>query len=85
MLFYDQRKKPNPPPIPLNINGVSLNKVCSQGILGLIIDNNLSFSLHIENITNKCKRAYNRLTQFPDMRPDLAFQIYKSYIRSNLE
>ena len=85
MLFYDQRKKPNPPPIPLNINGVSLNKVCSQGILGLIIDNNLSFSLHIENITNKCKRAYNRLTQFPDMQPDLAFQIYKSYIRSNLE
>ena len=71
ILFYDQRKKPKLPPIPLTINGASLNKVSSQRILGITIDNNLSFSPHIENITNKCKRAYNRLTLFPDMLPDL--------------
>ena len=84
MLFYDQRKKPNPS-ILLTINRRSLNKVSSQRILGIIIDNNLSFSLHIANITNKCKRAYNRLTLFPDMQPDLAIQIFKSLIHSKLE
>ena len=85
MLFYDKKKKPNPPPIPLTINGESLKRVFTQRILGIIIDNNLSFSPHIENITNKCKRAYNRLALFPDMRPDLAIQIYKSFVRSKLE
>ena len=59
------------PPIPLTVSVASLNKVSSQRILGITIDNNLSFRPHIENITNKCKRAYNRLTLFPDMRPDL--------------
>ena len=30
MLFYNQRKMRNVPPMPLTINGVSLNKVSSQ-------------------------------------------------------
>ena len=38
-----------------------------------------------QNIPNKCKKAYNRLTPFPDMRPDLAIQIFKSFIRSKLD
>ena len=46
MLFFNERKKPFPPLIPLNINGVSLTKVYSQRILRTIIDSNLSFSLH---------------------------------------
>ena len=41
MLFYDQRKKANSPPVQLNINEVPLNKVCSQRILEIMIDNNL--------------------------------------------
>ena len=52
MLFYDQGKKPNLTPIPLTLNGVPLNEVSSQRILGITIDNNLSFSPHIENITS---------------------------------
>ena len=78
--MYDQRKKSNLLAMPLTINGVSLNKVSSQQILGTVIDNNLSFRPHIENITNKCNKTYNRLTLFPDMRPDLAIQIFKSFI-----
>ena len=38
---------------------MSLNKVSSQRILGVIKDSNLSFSPHIENIANKYKRLYN--------------------------
>ena len=48
MLFYNQRKMCNVPPIPLTINGVSLNKVSSQRILGIIIENNPPFSTHIK-------------------------------------
>ena len=70
-----KEKTTNQPLIPLTINGVSLNKVYSQRILRIIIDNNFWFSPHIENVTNKCKRTYNRLAQFPDMQPDLAIQI----------
>ena len=40
---------------------------------------------HIECITSRCKKVYNRLTLFPDMWPDLAVQIYKSFIRFKLE
>ena len=50
-----------------------------------MIDENLTFTSHIENITIKCKQAYNRLTLFPDLNPNLAVQLYKSYIRSKLE
>ena len=86
MLFYGQRKKPIPPSIPLTVNGVlPLIKVSNQRILRIIIDNNLSFSPHLESITKKCKRAYNRLTLFPEMLPDLAIQIFKSFIHSKLE
>ena len=66
-MFCDQRKERNYPSRPLTINGVSLNKVSNQRILVIIIDNNLSFSPHINNITNKCKKVYNRLTLFLDM------------------
>ena len=44
--------------------------------MSLIIHNNLSFSRHIENITKKCKRAYDRQALFPDIQPDLAIQIF---------
>ena len=54
-------------------------------VLGIVIDENLTFTSHIENITIKCKQAYNRLTLFPDLNPNLAVQLYKSYIRSKLE
>ena len=86
MIFYNKKNTPAPPtPIPLTVNGAPLKKVSSQRVLGIIIDEDLTFTPHIEYITSRCKKAYNRLTLFPDMRPDLAVQIFKSFIRSKLE
>ena len=85
MLFYNKKRTASPPSIPVTIDGVPLKKVAQQRVLGLIIDEDISFTPHIENITIKCKQAYNRLTLFPDIRPDLAVQLYKSFIRSKLE
>ena len=85
MIFYNKKNTPAPPPISLTVNGAPLKKGSSQRVLDIIIDEDLTFTPHIEYITSRCKKAYNRLTLFPDMRPDLAVQISKSFIRSKLE
>ena len=43
-------------------------------VLGIVIDENLTFNGHIENITIKSKQAYDRLTLFPDLNPNLTVQ-----------
>ena len=85
MVFYNKKKKPSPPSIPVTINEIPLKQVQTKRVLGIVIDENLTFTSHIENITIKCKQAYNRLTLFPDLNPNLAVQLYKSYIPSKLE
>ena len=85
MVFYNKKKKPSPPSIPVTINEIPLKQVQTKRVLGIVIDENLTFTSHIENITIKCKQAYNRLTLFPDLNPNLAVQLYKSYIHSKLE
>ena len=77
IIFYDKKKLPPPPSIPVTINGSSLTKVKAKRVLGIIID--------VEHITQKCKRADNRLTLYPDLSPHLALQLYKAFIRSKLE
>ena len=85
MVFYNKKKKPSPPSIPVTINEIPLKQVQTKRVLGIVIDENLTFTSHIENITIKCKQAYNRLTLFPDLNPNLAVLLYKSYISSKLE
>ena len=85
MVFYDKKNKAPPVQIPITIDGNCLRKVSSQRVLGIIIDEEPSFTPQIENITKKSKQLYNRLTCFPDTSLNLAAQIYKSFIRSKLE
>ena len=65
MIFYDKKKLPQHS-IPVTIDGSSLTKVKVKRVLGIIIDEGLIFTPHIEHITQKCKIAYNRLTVYPD-------------------
>ena len=77
-----------PPPfsIPVTINGSSLTKAKAKRVLGIIIDEDLTFTPHVEQITQKCKRAYNRhATLYPYLSPHLALQLYKAFIISKLE
>ena len=86
MVFYDKKKLPPPPPdIPVTIDKKPLTKVKEKRVLGVIIDENLSFTSYIEQITKKCKTAYNRLTLHPELLPHQALQLYKAYIRTKLE
>ena len=77
MVFSNKKKKPSLPSIPVTINEIPLKQVQTKRVLGIVIDENLTFTSHIENITIKCKQAYNRLTLFPDLNPNLAVQLYK--------
>ena len=91
MVFYDKEKLPPPPDIPATIDEMPLTKVKEKRVLGVIIDENLGFTSHIEQITKKkkkkkkCKTAYNRLTLHPELLPHQALQLYKAYIRTKLE
>ena len=72
IIFYDKEKMPPPPSIPVTIDGKSLIKVKAKRVLGIIIDEDLTFTTHIEHITQKCKVAYNRLTLYPDLSHQFA-------------
>ena len=86
MVLYNKKKLLSPPSLPVVIDEVPLFKVSNKRALGIIIiDEDLSFTPHIEFITKKCKQAYDRLTLFPSLNPHLALQLYKSFIRSRLE
>ena len=83
--FYNIKKLPPPPDIPVTIDEKPLTKVKEKRVLGVILDENLSLTSHIEQITKKCKTAYNRLTPHPDLLPHPALQLYKAYIRTKQE
>ena len=82
--FYDKKTLP-PPPIPVTINRSSLTKLKAKRVLGIIIDEDLTFTPHIEHITQKWKIAYNRLTLYSTLSSHLALELSKAFIRSKLE
>ena len=67
IIFYGKKKLPPPPSIPVTINGSSFTKVKAKRVLGIIIDEDLTFNPHVEHTTQKCKIAYNRVTLYPDL------------------
>ena len=70
MVFYDKKNKALPVHIPITIDGNCLSKVSLQWVLGIIIDEKISLTPHVEN--KKKANKHNQLTGFPDMCPDLA-------------
>ena len=85
MIFYDKKKLPPPPNIQVIIDEMPLTRVKEKQILGIVIDEQLSFTPHVKLTTKKCRSAYNRLTLYPDLGANAAIQLYKVYIRSRLE
>ena len=83
IIFYDKKELPPPPSIAVTIDGNSLTKVKAKRVLGIIIDEYLTSTMHMEHIIQKCKIAYNRLTLFPDLSPHFVLQLYN--LRSKLE
>ena len=63
MVFYDKKNKVQPVQIPITTDSSYLKKVSPQWVLGINIDEKLSFTSYEENITKKSKQAYNQLPQ----------------------
>ena len=51
IIFYDKKKLPPRPSIPVTIDENSLTKVKAKRVLGTIINEDLTFTPHIEYIT----------------------------------
>ena len=84
--WYSLAKRNYPPPdIQVTTNEMVLAGVKEKQILGNVIDEQLSFTPHVELTAKKYRSAYNRLTLYPDLAPNVALQLYKAYIRSRLE
>ena len=58
--FLQQKEYRASPPIPLSINGTPLKNVPSQWVLDVVIDEDLTLTLHIEYIASRCKKVYNK-------------------------
>ena len=51
MIFYDKKKLPPPPDISVTIDQTPLARVKEKRTLGIVIDEQLSFTPHIELTT----------------------------------
>ena len=51
IIFYDKKKLPPPPSILVTIDESSLTKVKAKRVLGIIIDEDLTFTPYTEHIT----------------------------------
>ena len=85
MIFCNKKKLPPPPNIQVTINETPLTRVNEKQILGIVIDEQLSFTPQVELTTKKCRSAYNGLILYQDVGPNVALQLHKAYIKSKLE
>lgn len=87
-ILYDilwQKKLLPAPDIKATTDETPITWVKEKRIHGIVIDEQLSFKPHVELTIKKCRSAYNRLTLYPDLAPNVALQLYKTYIKSRLE
>ena len=79
-------KRNYPPPyIQVTIDETPLTRVKEKQILGIFINEQLSFTPPGKLTTKKYRSKYNILSLYPDLAPSVALQLYKAYIRSRLE
>ena len=58
--------------------------VSSNKMLGIEVDNKLTFRHHIDHICAYAKRAINTITALSDLKIDLLARLYKMLVRSRL-
>ena len=70
----------------LNLNNQNLNTIKNDKILGVVVDNNLSWSSHIDNICKKIKSNLWLLTRIKEyLSVDHRIQFYKTYIQPHID
>ena len=71
------------PNLSLSLNGDQLKCVTSHKILGLIIDNNLSWDLHVKHVCSKLASILGLMWRYRDvMDHEMKILMYNSYFIS---
>ena len=65
IIFYDKKKLPPPPSIPVTINGSSLTKAKANAVLGIITNEGLTLTLHVEPIIKKMQKNIQQTNSLP--------------------
>lgn len=71
-----QKHQLNPPPLVLNINGSTIDQVTEHKVLGVIIDDRLSWQAHINSVSktlSKNLHLLSQLTQFTNKEARILF------------
>ena len=85
LLISFQKHPPNPPPI--QIDGQSIDRVCSAKLVGIHIQDDLKWDVHVQEMLKKARIKLHFLIQLKKSRvlPNPAISFYKSVIVPQLE
>ena len=83
VILFENNKKSTKTEI--TVNGSVLKQVKEKRILGIIVDEKLTFKSHIEYICTKARKSYWHLAAIPMLSPANYITIYKSFIRSHFK
>ena len=75
----------NTPNISLKIKNNTIKQVTAKRMLGVIIDEKLTFKDHIRHICMQARKSYPQLAAFSNLPLSTLKTLYKSFIRSKLE
>ena len=78
---------PSQPPQSVHINNIPISNVSSVVDLGVTVDSDLRFKIHISNITSKANQraALIRRSTFLSRNPTNLIRAFKTYVRPILE
>ena len=83
-LLFTPKNKPSPP-IAIKIGDTAVEQVKETRFLGVIIDNQLKFKTHFQNVTSKIKQGIGALSQTKNLLSYRAkIKIYHGLIHSHL-
>ena len=63
----------------------TIKQVTAKIMLGVMIDERLTFKDHIKHICLQARKSYSQLAAFPNLPLSTLRTLYKSFIRSKLE
>ena len=79
MLFHSAQRKPQK--IEIQMDGANLEFVCNFNYLGINIDSNLTWKLHIQKVYNKVYRTIGIMSKWKQFLPlTILVTIYYSLI-----
>ena len=82
IVFNGEKNTPN---ISLKIKNNTIKQVTAKRMLGVIIDEKLTFKDHIKHMCMQARKSYSQLAAFPNLPLSILKTLYKSFIRPKLE